>query len=78
MSTTLHQCPVCGGRGLVPNGFYSPTYWPHSTINMGDEPCRSCGGKGYIEVTTTDVSFSYLGPLQHPLTSAIIKYEPNT
>ena len=43
-------CPVCGGKGLVPNGFYisvgaSDYYTTNSTA---PETCRSCGGKGYI------------------------------
>ena len=45
-------CPVCGGKGLVRNGFYDV-----GSTNPGEtckttsatpETCRSCGGKGYI------------------------------
>lgn len=43
-------CPVCGGKGLVPNGFYisvgASNYY--TTTSTAPETCRSCGGKGYI------------------------------
>ena len=43
-------CPVCGGKGLVPNGFYisvgASNYY--TTNSTAPETCRSCGGKGYI------------------------------
>lgn len=43
-------CPVCGGKGLVPNGFYMTVgTWHYSTTNTSPETCRSCGGKGFIE-----------------------------
>jgi hypothetical protein len=35
-----HTCPVCGGKGTVPAGFYENT--------IGSEDCRTCGGKGVI------------------------------
>jgi hypothetical protein len=42
-------CPVCFGKGLVANGFYSapgqPT-WP--STSTGPEKCRSCGGRGIV------------------------------
>lgn len=43
---TLHICPVCAGRCLVPSGFYSTTI-TSSTI---PEKCRSCNGTGYIVI----------------------------
>ena len=56
---SVEICPVCGGKGLVPNGFYvavgTSYYSTNSTIS---ETCRSCGGKGYIE--------TYSGIVQHP------------
>lgn len=43
-------CPVCGGKGIVPNGFYMTVGTPYySTTNLSPETCRSCGGRGYIE-----------------------------
>jgi len=43
-----HYCPVCGGNGLVPNGFYTSGLGHWSTTSTMPEKCRSCGGKGYI------------------------------
>ena len=44
--TKPYRCPVCGGRGLVPNGFYS--FCADSTTAITGETCRTCGGKGVI------------------------------
>ena len=44
-------CPVCGGKGLVPNGFYdvsSNLGNIYKTTSATPETCRSCSGKGYI------------------------------
>jgi len=41
-------CPVCGGNGLVPNGFYSQTGGQWSTSNFSPETCRSCDGTGIV------------------------------
>jgi hypothetical protein len=41
-------CPVCGGNGLRPNGFYSQTTGAWGSSTTGTEICRSCEGKGYI------------------------------
>jgi len=43
-----HICPVCGGNGLVPNGFYMQTsgHWP--TTSVTPEMCRSCNGTGIV------------------------------
>lgn len=52
-------CPVCGGKGLVPNGFYIAVGTPYYiTTSTSPETCRSCNGKGYIE--------TYSGIVQHP------------
>lgn len=51
----LERCPVCGGKGLVPNGFYlavGTSYY--STTSTSPETCRSCGGRGYIELYSQD------------------------
>ena len=46
---SVQICPVCGGKGLVPTGFYTAIGTPYySTTNTSPETCRSCGGKGYI------------------------------
>lgn len=56
---SVEICPVCGGKGLVPNGFYTAIGTPYySTTGTSPESCRSCGGKGYIE--------TYSGIVQHP------------
>jgi hypothetical protein len=44
-------CPVCGGKGLVPKGFYdvsSNLGSIYKTTSITPETCRSCRGKGYI------------------------------
>lgn len=45
---TPHRCPVCGGNGLVPRGFYSTVTGQSSTTDATPEICRACQGKGYI------------------------------
>ena len=45
-----YKCPVCGGTGLVLNGFYSSTTGQWSSSSTVPETCRSCNGKGYILV----------------------------
>lgn len=44
-----HRCPICGGNGIVPNGFYNQIggQWATSDGNY-KETCRSCGGTGII------------------------------
>jgi len=42
-----HRCPVCGGNGLVPSGFYdqvSGEWWSEG----GFETCKSCNGTGIV------------------------------
>ncbi len=41
-------CPVCGGNGLVPNGFYLTVTGQITTSSCAPETCRSCSGRGYI------------------------------
>lgn len=43
-------CPVCGGNGLVSNGFYNHTGNTWVTSTTVPEQCRSCNGKGYVEI----------------------------
>lgn len=57
---SVEICPVCGGRGLVPVGFYTAVGTPYySTTNTSPETCRSCGGKGYIETFDTSSIGTY-------------------
>ena len=37
-----YTCPVCRGRGTVPNGFYS------QRPGTADEACRTCEGTGVL------------------------------
>ena len=43
-----YTCPVCGGNGLVPNGFYNQTTGNWSSTDATPETCRSCGGLGVV------------------------------
>jgi len=40
-----YTCPVCGGKGTVPSGFYDP-FGRSSTI--AEEQCKSCYGRGVL------------------------------
>ena len=40
-------CPVCGGRGFVSAGFYSPG---SQTVSLRSEKCRTCDGRTVIPV----------------------------
>lgn len=42
------RCPVCGGNGLVPNGFYNTVTGIGSTTSITPETCRSCNGTGIV------------------------------
>lgn len=42
------KCPVCGGNGLVPNGFYTQTTGQWTTSSTTPEKCRSCNGLGRV------------------------------
>jgi hypothetical protein len=42
-------CPVCFGKGLVANGFYSAPGMPYyPATGTQPEQCRSCGGRGIV------------------------------
>ena len=57
---SVEICPVCGGKGLVPTGFYTAVGTPYySTTSTSPETCRSCGGKGYIETFDTSTIGTY-------------------
>ena len=49
-------CPVCNGVGKVSGGFYNRGgdchEWVSTTTNL--EVCRSCNGKGWVEVSESD------------------------
>lgn len=39
-----YRCPICGGTGDVPAGFYGPA----SLTDTAAEPCRSCQATGIV------------------------------
>jgi len=49
-STTIPvKCPICGGKGLVPHGFYDiEGKKSRSEKNTSPETCRTCGGRGIV------------------------------
>lgn len=47
-SLTPHRCPVCGGNGIVPNGYYSQTSGQWSTSSITPDVCRGCSGTGIV------------------------------
>ena len=44
----LNRCPICGGNGIVPNGFYTLTTEIWSTVSTTPEKCKSCNGTGIV------------------------------
>lgn len=47
-------CPVCQGRGIVPQGFYTYPAAQDFTSNFtGPDKCRACGGHGWFTTTET-------------------------
>lgn len=47
---TPHRCPVCVGKGIVPNGFYLRTsdVMEYTTSDATPETCRACSGTGLL------------------------------
>lgn len=43
-----YRCPVCNGRGTVPNGFYRSTGDVIVSYTTEPEVCRTCSGKGIV------------------------------
>jgi len=42
------RCPVCGGNGLVPEGFYNQVGGVWNSSGTTTETCRSCDGVGIV------------------------------
>jgi DnaJ-class molecular chaperone len=59
MSTQAQTCPVCGGNGLVPNGFYNQTSGQWLFSSTAPETCRTCNGSGVVHVTQTNQTVFY-------------------
>ena len=43
-----HRCPVCGGNGLVPSGFYDQVSGEWWSSDASPETCRTCNGTGIV------------------------------
>jgi hypothetical protein len=43
-----HVCPVCWGKGIVPNNFYLTPGHEWTGQSLSPETCRSCGGSGIV------------------------------
>lgn len=42
-------CPICGGRKLLPAGFYSvPVGQPFSSTSCNNEICQTCDKDGLV------------------------------
>lgn len=48
--STPHKCPVCEGKGIVPNGFYLSLNTDYMSSNAAAEQCRACTGTGIVYV----------------------------
>jgi hypothetical protein len=49
-SVTIVRCPICEGRGIVPQGFYRhPSGIPFSSSDASHEECKACNGSGILE-----------------------------
>lgn len=42
------KCPVCLGKGIVPQGFYMTPGWEGFATSTSPDPCRSCDGRGIV------------------------------
>lgn len=43
-----YKCPVCKGKGIVPDGFYRSFGDTIISINGTPEQCKSCKGTGVV------------------------------
>lgn len=70
LKLTPYRCPICGGNGLVPDGFYATVTGHWSTTDYTPEKCRSCNGTGIVwnneqnQPAMTAEQFEYL--CNHP------------
>lgn len=59
VSGVLHICPVCQGKGFLPGNFYelpgkSVSYAGYMNLASSSVVCRSCLGKGFLEINKSD------------------------
>ena len=54
--THIEKCPVCNGKGIVPNGFYKTVRYEYTSTSTSTvlETCRSCLGTGIVTVQDND------------------------
>jgi len=46
---SYQKCPVCGGRGIVPQGFYLYTEGQEfASTSCAPEQCKTCNGSGIL------------------------------
>lgn len=60
-------CPVCYGNGRVSPGFYNQVGGLWASTSGTPETCRSCSGKGWVEVHDEE----YTNSLYHQLLQAV-------
>lgn len=49
MSKEWQRCPVCGGRGIVPPGFYvTVAGGRYESTSLSPDQCRQCKGTGLL------------------------------
>ena len=48
MNKQPYVCPVCCGKRVVPNGFYSSFNYSFYSSNAAAEKCESCNGRGIV------------------------------
>ena len=49
MNATWQCCPVCGGNGIRPQGFYDhPVGQPFGSTSTAMVTCQACNGRGII------------------------------
>ena len=48
LGKTPHRCPVCGGKCIVPAGFYDRVGVQWNVADREPETCRACNGKGIV------------------------------
>ena len=68
------RCPVCGGNGLVPSGFYTKTGDTWAVYTTGPETCRSCDGKGYL-LLATQAEIEQVRAMEEALRAALTTME---
>lgn len=61
---SVQVCPVCNGKGLVPNGFYDVGSNTYTTTSATPETCKSCGGKDISLSIHILINILYIMPVK--------------